>query len=172
MPSGKTHEVINFGVLPLVLTFYEQTYFLSFIFGYLFATFYLSPDLDLPQSRPFQRWGILRFIWIPYTKFKHRSIFTHFPIISSLIRVFYIGLILFVILNFVYGIIFVLFQTESLKLKEYFYYYFLSGEAISIKAIVIGVIIADMVHITLDFSITFFNKLRKWINKKFPILNL
>ena len=172
MPSGKTHEVINFGVLPLVLTFYEQTYFLSFIFGYLFATFYLSPDLDLPQSRPFQRWGIFKLIWLPYTKFKHRSFFTHFPIISSLIRILYIGLILFGIINFLYGLIFVVYPKESLVLKEAFEYYFFSGKVISLKATIIGIIIADTIHILLDFSITFFNNLRKWINKKIPILNL
>jgi uncharacterized metal-binding protein len=51
----------------------------------------LSPDLDLP-SRPFKRWGWLRWIWIPYQKVtRHRSIFSHGPIVGTTLRVIYLG---------------------------------------------------------------------------------
>jgi len=51
----------------------------------------LSPDLDL-NSRPFQRWGWLRWIWIPYQKsMRHRSVFSHGPIIGTTLRILYLA---------------------------------------------------------------------------------
>jgi uncharacterized metal-binding protein len=67
MPSGKTHEIINITVLVVILagfyyfsswqkneivTKYLDTYtILAFSASYIFATFFLSPDLDT-KSRP------------------------------------------------------------------------------------------------------------------------
>ena len=51
-------------------------------------------DLDL-ESDPYNRWGYLKFIWKPYQKvFKHRSFFTHGPILGTMIRLLWIALIL------------------------------------------------------------------------------
>jgi uncharacterized metal-binding protein len=96
MPSGKTHDFINVALLPATLVAIQPEGLFSFIAGYLFGTFWLTPDLDLPQSRPFQRWGFLSIIWIPYTKvFKHRSIFTHLPILGLTIRLVYLTTLIF-----------------------------------------------------------------------------
>jgi uncharacterized metal-binding protein len=38
----------------------------------------ISPDLDLGRSVPKSKWGIISFIWLPYSTFvKHRSIWSH-----------------------------------------------------------------------------------------------
>ncbi|MDY0387621.1 MAG: metal-binding protein [Methanolobus sp.] len=98
MPDGKTHEIINVAVLLIVLsvlsyiiweensiaTKYIDTYLiLVFSMSYLFATFFLSPDLDI-NSTPYKRWKMLRILWWPYKViFKHRG-FSHHPIIGPL----------------------------------------------------------------------------------------
>ena len=54
---------------------------LIFSLSYLFATFFLSPDLDI-ESKPYKRWGILRLILWPYKVIlKHRG-FSHNTIIG------------------------------------------------------------------------------------------
>ena len=96
MANGKTHEKINLFFLALgvavVMTVINKDLFLEGVFvilGYIFGTYLMSPDLDL-KSRPYRRWGVLRFIWLPYQTFKHRSIFTHGFIISDIIRYAYL----------------------------------------------------------------------------------
>ena len=64
--------------------------------AFLIGGLWLSPDLDI-KSKPLQRWGILKIIWWPYRKLiRHRSVFSHGPIIGSFIRISYlISLIVF-----------------------------------------------------------------------------
>jgi uncharacterized metal-binding protein len=53
--------------------------------------YWLSPDLDI-KSRPFLRWSILRFIWIPYQRLiPHRSPLSHAPVLGSLLRLAYLA---------------------------------------------------------------------------------
>ena len=60
---------------------------LSFLFGGLF----LSPDLDI-NSRPYQRWGALRWLWWPYQRLiRHRSVFSHSPFLGTAIRIIYLS---------------------------------------------------------------------------------
>ncbi len=60
---------------------------LAFLFGGLF----LSPDLDI-HSRPYQRWGILRWLWWPYQRLiPHRSMLSHSPFLGTAIRIVYFG---------------------------------------------------------------------------------
>jgi len=62
----------------------------GFVASYLFSMFFLSPDLDLPQSRPFRRWGIFRWFWIPYARlFRHRGL-SHRFFLGPLTRVLYL----------------------------------------------------------------------------------
>lgn len=58
--------------------------------GFLFSGLMLSPDLDL-HSRPFKRWGWLRWIWIPYQQaIAHRSVLSHGFLIGTTVRVVYL----------------------------------------------------------------------------------
>lgn len=99
MPSGKTHDIITVITIPAiasVLTYFNVSYILTFIviFSYLFSSFMFNGDLDI-KSKPYKRWFILKFIWIPYQKiFKHRSIYTHGYIIGTIIRLIYLSIIL------------------------------------------------------------------------------
>lgn len=95
MPSGQTHDRITLWSLPVVTGLaiaFTRSGNLTLLIsgGFLFSGLMLSPDLDL-KSRPFQRWGWLRWIWIPYQKsMRHRSIFSHGPIIGTTLRILYL----------------------------------------------------------------------------------
>lgn len=95
MPGYHTHEVIAaFVSVPLVILYYKLSGNISsslvFLLSMLFGVFFLSPDIDV-KSKAYRRWSFLRFMWIPYiTIMKHRSFFSHFPFISSVIRAIYL----------------------------------------------------------------------------------
>jgi uncharacterized metal-binding protein len=60
--------------------------------GFLFSGLIFGPDLDL-YSFHYKRWGILRWMWRPYQKaIKHRSIWSHGPIIGTIGRILYLSL--------------------------------------------------------------------------------
>ncbi len=57
---------------------------------FLIGGLWLSPDLDT-KSNALKRWGLLQWIWKPYQKLiPHRSIFSHGPILGSIIRISYL----------------------------------------------------------------------------------
>ena len=58
--------------------------------AFLMGGLWLSPDLDT-NSRPYQRWGPLRWLWWPYRKaLRHRSVLSHAPVLGTLVRVGYL----------------------------------------------------------------------------------
>jgi len=95
MPSGQTHDRITLWSLPVVTALtlaLTRNSDLTLIVagGFLFSGLMLSPDLDL-RSRPFKRWGWLRWIWIPYQRMmRHRSVFSHGILIGTTLRVLYL----------------------------------------------------------------------------------
>ena len=102
MPSGKTHDRITLWTLPwivggtLILT-KDGELTLIVVAAFLFSGLMFGPDLDI-YSIQFKRWGILRYLWLPYQKlFRHRSGFSHGLIIGTVIRLFYLWGILFIV---------------------------------------------------------------------------
>ncbi|HEY9295219.1 MAG TPA: metal-binding protein [Phormidium sp.] len=97
MPSGRTHDRITLWILPVVavLTLGQtQSGILTLLVsgGFLFGGLMFGPDLDI-YSRQYQRWGFLRWIWIPYQKsLRHRSFLSHGPIIGTALRSLYLSL--------------------------------------------------------------------------------
>lgn len=95
MPSGRTHDRITLWSLPVVtgatLALTRRSDLTLIVSGgFLFSGLMFSPDLDL-HSRPFKRWGWLRWIWLPYQKaMRHRSVFSHGFAIGTLVRVLYL----------------------------------------------------------------------------------
>jgi uncharacterized metal-binding protein len=102
MSSGKTHLKIEAmllilwaGLLALLalrgwITIAQA---LLFVGSYLLSMALLSPDLDLSKSDAFHRWGVLRWIWLPYAWiFRHRQA-SHHPLLGPLSRVIYVGVI-------------------------------------------------------------------------------
>lgn len=123
MPSGQTHDRITLWCLPVVtgLTLaVTRSSNLALIVsgGFLFSGLMFGPDLDL-RSRPFKRWGWLRWIWIPYQKaLRHRSVFSHGLLIGTTLRVLYLTAWLLVLGVFILGII-QLFQDITWSWQEF-----------------------------------------------------
>ncbi|MEM7727030.1 MAG: metal-binding protein [Cyanobacteria bacterium P01_A01_bin.45] len=96
MPSGRTHDRITIWTLPLVagFTFWQtRNSHLTLIVagGFMFGGLMFGPDLDI-YSVQYQRWGWLRFIWLPYQKsLRHRSFLSHGPLIGTTLRVLYLS---------------------------------------------------------------------------------
>ena len=91
MPGHKTHDTI--GVASVIPTSIATIYLgygiptvVALGLGVTLATYFLSPDLDL-NSRIYRRWGLLRWIWIPYQRvIHHRSWLSHSGPISATLR--------------------------------------------------------------------------------------
>lgn len=105
MPNCRTHDIITITVAPVVA---GLSYFITkdvktagiISAFYLFASLMFNGDLDT-VSRPYNRWLLLKMIWIPYQMmFNHRSIFTHGLVIGTVIRIIYVCLIPAIILYF------------------------------------------------------------------------
>jgi len=77
----------------------------------ILSTTFLDPDLDMAENalinRKYtpgvvKRWGFFKFIWFPYGYvFRHRSIFTHFPFLSDLLRLLYLFVVIFLPIDFI-----------------------------------------------------------------------
>lgn len=99
MPSGKTHDAITFILAaPTFLLAWVLTGNLALSVlataAMLFGGLMFGPDLDI-QSRQYTRWGVFRFLWLPYRMmFRHRSRWSHGLIFGTLIRVVYFAAIL------------------------------------------------------------------------------
>jgi uncharacterized metal-binding protein len=95
MASGKNHDRAILFASPIVLVVgcYQFGLELGIIAGasHFLGGYWLSPDLDI-KSRPFLRWSVLRFIWIPYQRLiPHRSPLSHAPVLGSLLRLAYLA---------------------------------------------------------------------------------
>lgn len=96
MPSGRTHDRITLWSLPFVtgVTFGQtQSGNLTLIVAgaFLFSGLMFGPDLDI-YSVQYQRWGSLRWIWIPYQqRLRHRSLLSHGLIIGTTLRLMYLA---------------------------------------------------------------------------------
>lgn len=95
MPSGRTHDLITFALAPVTFIG-AQNYFggdtmLAGIttVAMVFSGIMFGPDLDL-DSKPYRRWGPLRFIWKPYQMaLSHRSRLSHGLVLGTMFRVLY-----------------------------------------------------------------------------------
>lgn len=94
MPSGRTHDLITLGLgLP---TFLGAWLLGAGFWGAVVATIAMvfgglmfGPDLDT-NSRQYQRWGVMRWLWWPYrVLMPHRSRFTHGIILGTVVRIIY-----------------------------------------------------------------------------------
>jgi uncharacterized metal-binding protein len=109
MPSGRTHDRITMYALPFVagITLWQtrsSNVTLLVAGGFLFGGLMFGPDLDI-YSVQFQRWGFLRWIWLPYQKsLRHRSFLSHGPIIGTILRILYLGCLLAILAIFVLAI--------------------------------------------------------------------
>lgn len=166
MCSGKTHTTFNIStgfVVAVSLTIFAYMEVKMAILLFLscaLASLFLSPDLDLPNSKSQMAWGWFRWIWWPYHKaFNHRGV-SHMVIVGTLTRVLYLAVSAFLILYLleVIGNLWirpsfgVLLKSLKISLIE-------SGVAIvkvgryyikELLIILIGFVLADALHILSD----------------------
>lgn len=94
MPNARAHDAITYAIIPftyLAAEMYWGDHTTSAIAtaAMLFSGLMFGPDLDL-NSKPYRRWGPLKFLWKPYqAALPHRSKFSHGPILGTVIRVTY-----------------------------------------------------------------------------------
>jgi uncharacterized metal-binding protein len=97
MPSGRTHDSITLWGLPIVTGatwFYSENASMAIVVAgsYLFAGLMFGPDLDI-YSQQYKRWGILRWLWLPYRKMlRHRSVYSHGFLLGTIGRILYVTL--------------------------------------------------------------------------------
>jgi hypothetical protein len=97
MASGKIHDRAIYFATPVVGIIggsYSLELGLIAASSHLLGGLYLSPDLDL-KSLPWKRWGVLRIIWLPYQRIPHRHWLSHAPVVGSIGRLLYLGVLLF-----------------------------------------------------------------------------
>lgn len=135
MPNYKTHDKIGVTIAPVIAitSIYlgkSIKYTILLITGFILATYFFSPDLDL-DSRIYRRWGFLRIIWYPYRKLiSHRSWLSHSGPISATIRLLYLSVFLAPVFYFA--------RLDLLTFAPYYGIIWLS------------VVLSDMVHLAAD----------------------
>jgi uncharacterized metal-binding protein len=97
MASGKNHDrsiLFTTPIIGIIGVSYSIQLGIVAASAHLLGGLYLSPDLDT-VSKPFKRWGVLKFLWIPYQKnIPHRSPLSHAPVLGSAIRLLYLAALL------------------------------------------------------------------------------
>ena len=160
MPSGKKHLEINKNILIiLVFIFYLTNFFMWgkwFLIGYLFAIYYLTPDLDKDGTDPDRAWGAMQCLWNFYSRlFAHRGA-SHNLLWGTVSRVAYLsGLIVVVYVLFCF---FVLEQSINIINPLSILTDFVVLNKIIIMKFIAGIFIADICHIFADW---FFSRKKK-----------
>jgi uncharacterized metal-binding protein len=107
MPSGKTHDAITMLLaVPTLVAAWGATGSVALAFvvtaAMVFGGLMFGPDLDI-QSRQYARWGVFRFLWLPYRSvFRHRSRWSHGILFGTLIRVVYFVAVLALLSSIVF----------------------------------------------------------------------
>ena len=144
MASGKTHtrtNLVAIGALAVATPFIDVAVPFTVVLGALIGTLWLSPDLDL-KSDAFYRWGPLKWIWLPYVKLMpHRSLFSHLPGLSDVIRVAYIGFPITLLTSLTEYEANVRSWVDTNGMSFFF-----------------GLVIATTLHTALDYTSTFFKR--------------
>lgn len=94
--KGRTHEALalplgTLAALPWALNDPHQG--VLFLGAYTASTLFLSPDLDLPNSRPSRRWGPLGLLWLPYRLLHPHRGLSHTYLYGPLSRLLYLALL-------------------------------------------------------------------------------
>ena len=175
MPSGKTHKKINlsfFFIVTLIQIYVGNFILKLFInFGFLYGTFFQTPDLDQEGTESDKAWGVLEPFWDLYARlFTHRKI-SHNIWLGTLSRLFYIFciLILPVIIyrahTFHINEISYYSIIDWLKVKKEIEYIYNFCNRIYFVDFFIGLFLSDSLHILVDELNTFKIKIKSRKNK-------
>ncbi|RZL31912.1 MAG: metal-binding protein [Pedobacter sp.] len=174
MPSGKTHDnVAWYCFLPFA---YFSWYFsndllvvILYSVAYFFSNFMFSGDLDLVSIQS-KRWGIFRWIWIPYRKMiPHRSKWSHGILHGTVFRIIYLGAFLAVFYGLVYFVTqqFIPSFNKDLVVNTNKSVSFLKNQQpIYFAAIFLGLLTGATLHTSADVIVSFIKKNFKKYKKK------
>ena len=152
MATGITHDRIALASLPVGWLLSDGIFHasvelsLALMLGLMIGGLYLSPDLDTP-SRPYFRWGILRFFWKPYQWLvKHRSNLSHGWILAPFIRFFYAGCLLVLLLKgmFYFNLTDEYWKLESTCIAS------ISSQWTANLSFLLGIWLSHLLHVTSD----------------------
>ena len=151
--SGRVHDLVNTAATASFVLAGLSTARLDLLAcatGLLIGTIWLSPDLDLPHSLPTNRLGVFKLLYAPYRKLcgHHRSILSHSPVLSNLIRFVY-TFTPFIALAVVSG------HQDTVKTifnSELFLWFYL------------GLEISTIVHLILDWQYSLRKRFRKGLS--------
>lgn len=106
MPSGHVHSAATTSIIMTVATIgfvAKEPIDYAYICAGAFANYFMSPDLDVDagfigfsyfKKIPMLGWAVSwvwRMVWMPYAlAISHRSWLSHFPIISTVLRIGYL----------------------------------------------------------------------------------
>lgn len=180
MPSGKAHRQLGYATTPvLILAAWTVSGFSlsldtwmnigTVCVGYLINPLLLSPDMDLVHSAPANEWKAAEPLWWGYQMLIHkgggRNPLSHWPPLSSLLRIFYLWLILFIVGMLIIGIVnlisFGLFEQIIIPwewIKRAFRHWVMVFTFPAFWHFVWGVCLADAVHICADLAYSYMRK--------------
>jgi uncharacterized metal-binding protein len=122
--------------------------------SHLICSYWLSPDLDLDSAID-DRWGPLRFIWLPYQKaVPHRHWFSHSGF-SALFRLLYLG----VIIGAVVFLVGLLIEGAPGRVADWMIG-FIQERPVVVALILLGAVISDVIHTLSDLLST-------WLKRRF-----
>ena len=129
MPSGKTHDFLAYSTTigsSYLLWHFNLINDLNcigiFAIASLFGGLMFGPDLDT-RSVQYKRWWILKFIWLPYQAFGHRSKRTqsHDALFGPLVRIIYFFCAIICLTIFIAGVCSIFDKKLSLSFLFYFF---------------------------------------------------
>ncbi len=141
MPGYNAHRLFNYMLFIAIIvalfvrdkTLIDLKMLLALGAGFYIGTDFITPDLDT-DSTAIKRWGSFKIIMLPYKwMFSHRQS-SHNIVYGAVIRILYVSLI-------IVGIYYILFRSlpgENTILSVYIF------------SFLIGIIIANALHVLLD----------------------
>ena len=82
MASGKTHDKV--GIFLNICTAIALPY-PPLILGSFIGWYWLSPDIDLPHSKPSKRMGVLKHMFAPLRAVTSHRGLTHIPVVGTVV---------------------------------------------------------------------------------------
>lgn len=180
MPSGKAHRKLGCVTAPIIVLAgwtlsgfsFEANDWLSIatvVAGFVTSPAVLSPDMDLVHSDPSDAWGVGEPLWWGYQLFIHkrggRNPLSHWPPMSSLIRLFYLW---FALLSIAVAVALVvnlvalglsgqiLVTWEMMRVALLYWYTIFSLP--HLWRFLWGVCLGDLVHVVADITYSYMRK--------------
>jgi uncharacterized metal-binding protein len=169
MAMGKTHDWVTLACLPSVWLiaqwgFHWPWHICALVtLGTYVGGFWLSPDLDT-RSRPFYRWGYLRFIWWPYQWLaKHRSSLSHGLVFAAWLRLSYLSAVLILLYSGTSLCVARLIHSKAAPQPQREMLLFLQHHLHNILWLGLGVWLGSLIHILLDHVSS---ACKKWVRRR------